>query len=193
MPRTGRATKEIARAREERAWDLRLKGLSHARIADEIGVDRTTVTKILQRVRKRTQAKVDQDVDQHRSEMIAKYEKIYAEAMVAWEASKGQSKTATQKDSEKFGKETSVRIEEEHGDPRYLQAAMTAMKDLQKLVGTDVQPRLQEATQSAKINSLSAEERAMALQNLVSLAKDRRTKRVASVYVDQPEPVELIQ
>ena len=193
MPRTGRVTKEIARAREERAWELRLKGLSHAQIADHLSVERTTVTKILQRVRKRVQAKVDQDVDQHRSEMIAKYEKIYAEAMVAWEASKGQSKTAIQKDSEKFGKETSVKVEEEHGDSRYLQAAMGALKDLQKLVGLDIQPRLQEASASAKINSLSAEERAMALQDLVNLAKDRSRKRISPVYVEIPKSAEIVQ
>ena len=198
MPRRGRVSKETARAHEQQAWELRREGRTHSQIAELMGLERTTVTKILQRVRKRVQSKLDSDVEQHRSEQIARYEKIYAEAMAAWELSKDSTKkTAVRKKvtGGKFeGEEESVKVEEERGDPRYLATAMNALASLQKLVGMDVQPK-QEIVDSARVNSMSPEERSAKLQDIIAVARDRAGKRVPAppVFIDKKENEQIVQ
>ena len=196
MSGSGKLPREQRIEREKEAWELRLQGRSHSQIAEVLGVDRTTVTKLLQRVRKRKQAKTDGDVDQHRSEQIARYEKIYEESMTAWEASKQASKTAIRKKitGGKFaGEEESIKVEEAHGDPRFLATAMNSLAQLQKLVGVDTQPRPED--NQSKMSNLSAEDRAARLKEIISAGRDREKQKLLPnpIYVEKSEQDQLVQ
>jgi transposase len=92
--------KEVTIERERRAWELRQKGWSHRRIAAELGIDDSTVTKALQRVTKRALIDLKDKVEEMKTEQTFQLDHIQDEAMQAWERSKEDaelSRTVTKK------------------------------------------------------------------------------------------------
>lgn len=85
--------KEVTIERERRAWGLRQQGWSHARIGRELGVDDSTVTKMLQRICKRALASLKDRVEEMKAEQTVQLDHIQDEAMQAWERSKKNAET----------------------------------------------------------------------------------------------------
>lgn len=136
----------LVRQREEIAWRLAAKGYTHDKIAEELGVERSTVTKMLHRVEKRAVAKMDGEVKEEKVRQLAVLHVVQDEAMVAFEESKKPEQTVEQKESgnskggdDDGGKsiETKKKVTTKTGDPAYLDRAMEASTQIRKLLGLD--------------------------------------------------------
>ncbi len=139
-----RLAKEVVRERERRAWELRQQGWTHARIAVELGLDPSTITKMLARIRKRYLAEIQDQVEAETIEQVAQLRFIVDEAMQAWLASKEASKSVAQKKKPgqgAGGDEITTRVQDQDGDPRYLGTAMSALGDIRKILGVDAPVR----------------------------------------------------
>ncbi len=131
-------TKEEVTERERRAWALRTQhGLSHQQIADELGVERSTVTKLLGRMNSRLHKTLEKELEQRKAEQTAQLEHIFAEAIGAWEESKPRA-AVTRIDEELSGKGEAVAELIVRGDRSgFLKAAMQALGDARKIWGLD--------------------------------------------------------
>ena len=178
MPKGGRLPKEVAQERERIAWDLRLKGMTHHEIADFMGLNRSAVTKLLKRIRSRVNEKLDSDVGQHRSEQIARLERIYKESMDAWENSKLASKTVIKEEGQigrASGQKTTVKVEDADGDPRYLNIAMQALADLRKILSLDApSKKIVESISTGELLGLRPEDREERINRILGNAESRK-------------------
>lgn len=136
--------REIVLERERRAWELRQRGWTHERIAQEIGVERSAVTKALGRMSKRTLARLGDEIMRAKAEQLAQLEFIADEALQAWERSKEASKAVVRRQGGEQGRVEgpamiTTSMKDADGDPRYLEQARAAMKDIRAVLGFDVQ------------------------------------------------------
>lgn len=141
---TGGVPRAVLRAREERAWELCLKLYTHERIANDLGVDRSTVSKILKRLSTRAIDKLDERIREEKVLQIEQLHHIADEAMLAWEASKGAKKSVSRRTHNsgrplppnlKAPEEMTVTSQDQDGDPRFLITAMKALQDIRAICG----------------------------------------------------------
>ena len=133
--------REIVRFREEVAWMLRQAGTAQARIAFELGISQSAVSRILRRVERRVLARMEAGVRAVKAKQAAQLEYIVDQAMVGWNRSKGQateSRLMREFDREGRGRTTDcTRTRELQGDPRFLVVALQALAAERKLWGLD--------------------------------------------------------
>jgi hypothetical protein len=153
----GRVSVELARKREQAAFDLAAaKGLTETQIAAELAtqglgeVTQQAVSKMLLRVEKRMLAEMGDRVRAVKLRQTASLQKIYQEAMAAWEESKKPQKSLTTRhgpsgDNGQPGKvlESQSVLRDQDGDPRYLDQARQALADIRKLWGADAARKLE--------------------------------------------------
>lgn len=137
-----RIPKEVTLENERRAWALRQKMWTHERIAQELGLERTTVTMMLKRIGNRHLKTIQDEVASIRAEQLDQLSYIADEAMQAWESSKAPSKSASKTSKKRTSggagdDETRVETKERDGNPAYFTAAMKALEDIRKLLGLD--------------------------------------------------------
>ena len=145
MPRSaGGIPKEVLAEREVQVWTLRQKFYTHQRIADELGLERSTVTKILQRVTKRALNGLSEDIREKKIAQLEQLEYIADEAIQGWHRSREAQKNVSRRTTEKAGRltggkreETLIQTSDMDGDPRYLETAMKALADIRKIAGID--------------------------------------------------------
>jgi predicted transcriptional regulator len=131
-----RLSKEEKLAREERIWDLRLRGYTQMTIAVRLGVHQSCVCRTLRRVSTRVARQMHQEIAQRKAEQVAQLEHMAQEAMEAWERSK-HAATVMQKQTV-GGEDTIIaHVTAEVGDPRFLQAAIAALADIRKVLDMD--------------------------------------------------------
>ncbi len=150
--KNARPPREVVLKREADAWEMRTtKWLTHQEIAQKLEVDRSTVTRILKRISKRVNSKLDQLVTEEKIKQIETYNYMVKEALHAWEESKGgrqaiqtispgeavklsDGKVEVRKTS--GGKATIVQTANTSpGDYKYLDLAMKAMDKISELMG----------------------------------------------------------
>lgn len=150
-PTTGGIPKEVLLERERRAWDLRQQGLTHERIAAELNLDRSTITKMLGRLSVRASKNMMEMVIEEKIGQIARLNHIVDEAMQAWERSKETAKTVRRQQADAAAQEegdvegsarkkkvtTTTLVQDQDGDPRYLDVAIKAMNEIRKILGLD--------------------------------------------------------
>jgi DNA-binding CsgD family transcriptional regulator len=128
---------------EERAYKLRLRGRPVVEIAAELGVSDRQVRTYLRRVEDRMKADlIARDGEAGVLKQYAVLSFIVDEALEAWEKSKAPSVTRSasrEKDAEGNTVKTRVSetVEEQVGNPAYLDAAMKALKSIRELLGLD--------------------------------------------------------
>lgn len=143
-PKDGRARELYDQAKanqEERAYKLRLRGRPVVEIAAEIGVSDRQVRTYLRRVEDCMKADlIARDREAGVLTQYAVLSFIVDEALEAWEKSKNPNVTRSasrEKDAE--GNTTKPRVsetvEEQVGNPAYLDAAMKALKSIRELLG----------------------------------------------------------
>jgi DNA-binding transcriptional MocR family regulator len=137
----GRTPREVALEREQRAWKMRQQLYTHERIAVELGVDRSTVTKMLARVGKRYLNSIQDEVAALKAEQFSQLSHIADEAMQAWRASKQPKKEArkvSRKQTKRGDEEATVaQTKEQNGDWHHLEMARSALADIRKMFGID--------------------------------------------------------
>lgn len=80
----------VTAEQERRAWDLRQKCWTERRIADELNIAESTVSRMLARVNKRLAKSFEDRAAEIKAEQTAQLEYIAEEAMRQWEASEGE-------------------------------------------------------------------------------------------------------
>ena len=117
-----------------------VQGKTQAEIAAVIGVTRQMITQDMALVRTRWREAQVRDFDELRSEQLAKVDTVESEYWAEWERSKAQ---ATRKTSERRDgvDRASVTVEDQTGDPRYLQGVERCIERRCKLLGLDAPTR----------------------------------------------------
>jgi hypothetical protein len=151
MRSKGRASTELARQREQVAFDLAAtKGLTETQIAEELAkqglgaVTQQAVSKMLRRVEERMLKEMTGRVKAMKARQTLALQKIQRDAMAAWEESKKPQKSLTTKhgaagangEPGKVTESQSV-LRDQDGDPRYLDQARQALADIRKIWGVD--------------------------------------------------------
>ncbi len=125
---------------EAKAWLLRQRGWTQARIAGEIGLDQGTVCRMLDRIERRECARLARKVAGHKGRQNAILEHLVDESFQAWEASKKPQKRASRKTSMGVSVETTDILERE-GEVAYLDRVLAALKDQRFLWGLNEAPK----------------------------------------------------
>jgi len=143
----------IIRSRETHAWAMRARGFSQVRIARELGLTQSGVSRLLRRVESRELRRMSKSIERIKAVQNAAFEAIIEESLEAWQRSKTPRKRAARKTSGdgQGGADDAVEtteVVERDGDCSYLYAAMNAMGGQRSLWGLDVAPALQEPASS---------------------------------------------
>ena len=135
------------RTREFRVLELTVLGWSQQRIAGDLGVSQGAVSKIQKRLELRALGELVATSDRQKIRQTWRLEHLFGEAMHAWDDSKADSTRRRQRKSASgSGGGTAsiaeVVIENQHGDPRYLDEARKILADQRKLWGLDAPQKL---------------------------------------------------
>jgi predicted transcriptional regulator len=135
------------RTRERRALELAVLGWSQYRIAADLGVSQAAVSKLLKRLEGRLLRDLAETLERHKVRQTLRLEHQYAEAMYAWNESKADTTRKRQRKTHggSGGTDATVAevvVENQHGDPRYLEGARKALADVRKVWGLDAPRQL---------------------------------------------------
>ena len=128
------------RTRELRTMELTVLGWSQPQIAADLGITQAAVSKLLKRVDTRLLRELAETGQRQRARQTMRLEHLFAEAMRAWEQSKTDSTLRRQRKTTSArgdGTVAELVVENQHGDPRYLEEARKALADHRKLWGLD--------------------------------------------------------
>ena len=170
--------------REMRALELSIHGSTQREIAEELGVSQPAVSKILSRLEERYAREVVANLDRHRAKQTLRLEHQYAESMRAWTESKQDSTVRRQRKGQNAAGHAGpsvaeLVVENQHGDPRYLEQARKALNDIRKVWGIDA-PQLLSVTAAPSASPYDAMgedalREAIEMQRKLILAGERAT------------------
>jgi predicted transcriptional regulator len=152
----GRVKKEVALQHECRAWELRGLGWSQARIAAELGVERSAVSRMLKRAGERVLEELADEVEQVKAEQTAVLEHIADEALQEWQRSKAARKAVTKRTGSagagdgKASEQVTQQVAEQTGDVAYLDRAMAALDRIRGIWGADAPQKVAHTTPDGK-------------------------------------------
>jgi len=154
------------RALEEQAWDLRRKGWTIERVAQELGRPRRTVASMLERVELRALARMDRGVALVKIRQTAQLEHVYEEALGAWERSKEPSRSVSTRRNGTVGPDgqealsTVEESERRDGEPLFLDRALAALEAIRRIWGAEapVKAQLDARVLSRRLDELSDDE-----------------------------------
>jgi transposase len=135
------------RTRELRAMELAVLGWSQPQIAADLGISQAAVSKLLKRIETRVIRELAETVERQKARQALRLEHQYAEAMRAWEDSKADTTRKRQRKTQSGSGGTDatvaeVVVENQHGDPRYLEVARKALADVRKVWGLEAPHQL---------------------------------------------------
>lgn len=147
----GKVNSKLQKEREKIAWDLKSRGWTNAQIANELQLETSTITKMMQRLTQQANGSLMALIIEEKYSQIAQLRHVVAEAMEGWERSKMVDKTMTTrsvpipasgegrnaKPASSLPKENVVQIKEVDGDPRFLEVANKARAEIRKILGLD--------------------------------------------------------
>jgi predicted transcriptional regulator len=156
----GAIPKEVTAERERKAWKLRQKCWTEARIAEELDLTQQAVSAILRRVEKRLSAQFQSRAEEIKAAQTAQLEYLADQALQAWERSQEDAegaRTVTEAVELKTNEETlddentpirrkqvlvpaekitTTRTSEgQSGDPRFLAEARNALSEIRDIWG----------------------------------------------------------
>jgi predicted transcriptional regulator len=178
------------RTRELRSMELMVRCWSQQQIAADLGISQAAVSKILRRVEGRMLREISATVERQKARQTVRLEHLFAEAMRAWEDSKADSTRRRQRKSDggSGGAGATVAelvVENQHGDPRYLDQARNTLADQRKLWGLDAPQKMDLRASRNPFDDMTEE----ALRE--ALARQRRLLAAGQLVVeDAPIPTE---
>lgn len=137
---TGGVKREVLLERQEKIWGMRQRGMTHERIAQELGLERSTVTKTLRRLSVQIVQKLEDEIVEQKATQLLRLEHIVDEAMRAWEKSREPDRiiSKTTAPSRFRGAKpletTTIQTRNREGDVRYLIEARQALLDIRRLL-----------------------------------------------------------
>ena len=120
--------------------ELTVLGWSQPQIARDLGISQAAVSKILKRMETRHLRAWADTLERQKAKQTLRLEHLFAEAIRAWHESKADTTRRRQRKTESGAGGASVAeivVENQHGDPRYLDEARKALTDQRKLWGLD--------------------------------------------------------
>jgi transposase len=169
--RDGHEPRGRIRSRELRAMELSNQGYSQSHIAAALGITQPAVSQMVRRMEERAFEDFATVLARRKARQTLRLDHVYAEAMAAWERSKAD--TTRRRQRKTVGGSTGTAtvaelvVENEHGDPRYLEEARKALADASKLWGLDAPHKIDiQPTPTIDLSSLTNEalhQRALAL------------------------------
>lgn len=123
--------------RDARIWELRaLNAWTERQIAKEIGLSQVGVHKILERQTKEYKTIYWEKIDTEKSIQIFALKKVAQEMWDAWNKSKSPQKVVRQFGIAEDSKGVkNIEIKDSHGDPRYMELYLKALKDIRDILG----------------------------------------------------------
>ncbi len=172
------------RTRERQIQDLAVQGWSQAQIATELGLSQPAVSKSLRRTETHALRELAASVERQKARQTLRLEHVFAESMGAWEQSKTDATRRRQRKTQSGvgGADATVAelvVENQHGDPRYLEEARKALADQRKLWGLDAPQKVDlratrnpydEFTEPALLEELAKQARLLAAAEPPALA-----------------------
>ena len=148
------------RTRELRVMELTVLGWSQHQIAADLAVSQAAVSKILRRVEERVLRELTAVIERQKVRHTMRLEHLFAEAMRAWDQSKSDSTRRRQRKTQSGsgdpgGSIAEIVVENQHGDPRYLDEGRKALADLRKLWGLDAPQKVNVRAERSPYEGLS--------------------------------------
>jgi hypothetical protein len=137
-------------SRRAQVANLYLRGFRRqTEIANQLGVDRATVSRDLKVIKERWKDSAVRDLDEAREQELDRLAIIEQEAWVAWEASKKARETSTTEqitgaDGERL--KAGIRKEAQTGDPRYITIIQSCVDQRCKLLGLNAPQKIAPTT-----------------------------------------------
>ncbi|HEV8178334.1 MAG TPA: hypothetical protein VGP44_11695 [Gemmatimonadales bacterium] len=138
---------QVTREREQEAWRLRQRFWTEQRIADHLGIDQTTVSKMLDRVERDLAVKFEAEALPIKARQTAQLQEIANEAFAAWERSKedgeketvitGRIKWTDEGGAIPLPDQVTRSVEGQSGNPALLEKAINALAEIRKIWGWD--------------------------------------------------------
>lgn len=149
---------ELVAQKEAEVWALRVQGKTHQEIAKIVDMERSSVSKMLKRLKDRAIASLDDEILAEKVLQWNRLEFIVVESFEAWETSKQADKRVTQRRSSVKPKEGSQdegdqtpdkvseivtsQVVEQDGNLNFLREARAAMKDIRDLLGIEAPKKI---------------------------------------------------
>lgn len=135
---------EATQTKMHKAWELRCANHTQFEIATMLGVDRSTVSRWLDRMRQEDYEAHAATREQHKIDQTRQLEHLASQALRAWEKSK-EPLTRARQTTNADGEEITVNeVVEREGNIAYLQTAIKCMADIRAIWGFDVMPAAQD-------------------------------------------------
>jgi transcriptional regulator with XRE-family HTH domain len=128
-----RRTKEARLAWEEKIWSLRCRGWTQREIASQLGVNQSSVWKVLRKLSRRIAQQMEASILERKAEQVAQLEQIAMEAMQGWERSKEAAHAVQERRGEE-GISRTTSATGPCGDPAFLMAAIKALAEERKIL-----------------------------------------------------------
>ena len=131
-----------ARQRERRAWELRVQGWTQERIALELNLSQSGVSRVLRRAEKRALAQTDKDVRLAKMRILGQLDHLLGEALAGWEKSKNcLTRKTIIRETDRGTVTDRVEITPNIGDPRFLKVALDAVSRQVAVLRLDEEPK----------------------------------------------------
>jgi transcriptional regulator with XRE-family HTH domain len=122
--------------------ELTILGWSQHQIAADLGLSQAGVSRILRRIETRLVREFAAMVERQKARHTLRLEYLFKEAVDAWDRSKTDTTRRRQRKTESAqggpgATIAEIVVENQHGDPRYLDEARKALADHRKLWGLD--------------------------------------------------------
>lgn len=185
----GRSKAAQRLARRQEVWDLRCQGWTQQRIADQLEVNQSTISRDLAFMRERVMDRMEEDIVQTKVEQVWQLEYMINELFEAWRKSKEAARSVSRMKDEgggsgfiakgKGGERTNTTVSDRTGKVSYLREARNAMADIRKILGADAPIKIAPTDPSGKeqfkgpwdLSDLTNEELEM-LANLIRVSED---------------------
>lgn len=146
--------RQVTRDRERRAWELRVTQFqTEQQIADALGIDTSTVCRMLQRLEKRLAKTFEGQAAEIKAEQTAQLQHIAQEAIRAWERSQ-QDAEIERTVSGPQGATTTTERRGQVGDSRFLDQVRGALEDIRDIWGLDAPKRTDVTSDGQPIKAL---------------------------------------
>lgn len=127
---------QVARDRRKES-DLYLQGWLQADIADELGIDQSTVSRDLKALQGDWLASALMDFSEAKSQELAKIDRLEREYWQAWERSCEDAESVTQEGTAANVEKIKKTSKGQAGDPRFLQGVQWCIERRCKILGVD--------------------------------------------------------
>lgn len=186
--------KQIALARQKRAWELIAAGKTQREIAADFGITQASVSELLARSELRILGELKDTVEIHKRKQIEVLERIVSMALTQFEKSCAKSAKASERTESDVtqlqgGSVTVPNLtprrkirhleqQDQYGDPRFLAEARHALAEIREILGLNAPTKIAptDPTGTKEYDPLTDDEKARRIFAILEEARKRHEK-----------------